>query len=200
MRILEVGIGRRPAISIGMELHEGDQYVGIDSGYLPNDAWHGTFTSRDALEIMTDADLARPRQANFLAASGTALPFDGDTFDRVQIGNVFGAYINKANQSALLAEFRRVLRETGRLVIAETISPLSLEKLKPCLEENNFTVCDVYKPGQPNYLPIARQYGIKHSVFTFSPQLLAQHPSLNTDYIATFRPKTFSNSAGSAKR
>jgi|GEM_PF-6284720 len=74
-------------------------------------------------------------QARYMVASGTALPFSNNSFDRIQIGNVFGASISANNRNSLLAEFQRVLRSAGSLIIAETLSPLPITDLEPLLEQ-----------------------------------------------------------------
>ena len=107
-RILDVGCGRGELI-----LHEakkGNQAFGIDTSPAAVDISMRTlsFWARDIPTIRACA--------HFLRADGCRLPFKADRFDVVILSDML-EHLMPTQQKSVLAEARRIMKRTGKLVI-----------------------------------------------------------------------------------
>ncbi len=112
-----------------LELTESDRFLNVGCGAGLFESWlDGAVREIVSMDLAWNM-LIKARALNghrapvtLLQATATALPFADHTFDRV-LANSVTHYLSAAELSAMLAEFRRVVKPGGRIVIGDVEEP-----------------------------------------------------------------------------
>lgn len=179
-RVLEVGMGTRPAVLESGEAFSeaGTDYFGID------------VRSERVEDIATDFD---PHLARGIVADSAGLPFADQSFSHVIMRSVFGEYTSKnpdnvgsdiENTQFGVYEAFRVLQDNGAMIIAEGMTPLQPTEIVGTLLYagfENITIYPCQDKSNPHWQEVyTRYWGNKNTGAGYGYVMHATRPQTET--------------------
>lgn len=190
--VLEIGVGAYPlrpnptmlSSYDGREtmrkFNNGSMYIGIDMPDDPNRYWYNyifgeeprTPLSSEERNILMRQFAGAQKELNairpgenmqLMVADGHKTPFKDASIDEVYLSNVIGSQLQSESQTSLLAEVKRILKNTGKIVIRETYTPYNADpdfNLPELLDQFGFEIDELAKFGDQRYGELQDVYGV----------------------------------------